>query len=101
MINDRKQNVLIQTRTSPSGLMSVKGSGILDFPADDIFNFIANPASRKEYDSNYDSGFYLMKVGAQTLVIYQKTKKISIVSPREFILCLCYNKVILSQVTNL
>lgn len=39
--------------------MSVKGTGIIDFSADDIFNFIGNPTTRKEYDSNYDSGFYL------------------------------------------
>jgi hypothetical protein len=44
--------------------MSVKGSGIIDYPADEIFNYIGNPTTRKEYDSNYDLGFYLMKVGA-------------------------------------
>ncbi len=63
MINDRKQGVLIQTRTSPSGGNSVKATGILDFPIDVIFATIGDTKYRTEYDSNYDIGHYIRKIG--------------------------------------
>jgi hypothetical protein len=94
MINDRKQGVLIQTRISPTGGNSVKATGILVFPIDLIFSTIGDSKYRTEYDSNYDVGHYIRKIGTQSLLIYQKTKKVSIVSPRDFVMVLIYNRVI-------
>jgi hypothetical protein len=64
MINDKKKGVVIMTKVSAGGLNGVKASGILEFPIDEVFNFIGNPENRKLYDSNFESGFYLMKIGA-------------------------------------
>jgi hypothetical protein len=63
MINDKKKGVVIMTKVSASGLNGLKASGILEFPIEEVFNMIGNPANRKLYDSNFESYFYLMKAG--------------------------------------
>eukprot|EP00350_Pseudokeronopsis_sp_OXSARD2_P002030 CAMPEP_0170554910 /NCGR_PEP_ID=MMETSP0211-20121228/12787_1 /TAXON_ID=311385 /ORGANISM="Pseudokeronopsis sp., Strain OXSARD2" /LENGTH=204 /DNA_ID=CAMNT_0010864349 /DNA_START=1642 /DNA_END=2256 /DNA_ORIENTATION=+ len=92
LVNDRKMGVIIQSRTSPSGGNSIKATGTLDYPAEDIFKVIGNSAYRQIYDKNYDQGHYVMKIGKQAMLIYQKTKKISVVSARDFLLVMIYNK---------
>ena len=92
MINDKKQGVLISTREGPSKCNSVKATGVLNYTPIEIFRTLTDSKYRSLYDSNYDTSSYLKKIANQAYIVYQRTKKISIVSPREFIYIMVYNK---------
>ena len=93
-VNDKKEGALIETRLSAAGLNCVKGSGIAPFPIDDVFQVIGDSQNfRRKYDKVYESSHIMKKVGHQTMFVYQRSKKISLVSSRDFILCLHYNLV--------
>jgi len=91
-LNDRKNKLMIWTRPGQNGNNSVKCRGPVNFPPEIIFKVIGDSKYRKTYDKNYDSGHFLMKVGAQTYIFYQKTAKIMIVSARDFIVLLTMNQ---------
>ena len=64
MIDDKKEEITIYTKTSESGLNCVKGSGIVQYNANDIFKVIGDDSYRKEYDPTFDQGKFMYKVGA-------------------------------------
>ena len=54
MINDKKEGVVIHSRTGDGGLTCIKSEGILPYSADDIFKVIGNDDYRKDYDETMD-----------------------------------------------
>lgn len=56
-----------------------------------MFKLAGNNAYRHLYDANNDSGKMFAKVADQTFIVYQKTKKVAVVSARDFILIAHYN----------
>lgn len=70
-VNDKKEGVLIETRVSPAGLNCVKGSGVVDFPINDVFTVIGDSKTyRRKFDKVYDCGHFIKKVGIQTNFVY-------------------------------
>lgn len=72
----------------------MKAFAVIDRPADQIIKVIGDSNYRSDYDNVYDGSEFLEKVADQTFIVYQKTKKIAIVSPRDFIFILHLSKVI-------
>lgn len=63
-VDDTKEKVLIETRTSAAGLSCVKGSGIAPYPIDQCFTVIGDSENyRRKYDKNYDTSHIMKKVG--------------------------------------
>lgn len=71
----------------------MKGIAIVDRRPIDIFKVIGNESYRRQYDSTYDGGETLELIADQTFFVYQKSKKVAIVSAREFIIIMHYNMV--------
>lgn len=82
---------MIWQRTSEEGLNSVKAQGIVNRSPHDMFKLCGNDSYRTLYDANYDCGKMFGKIADQTFYVYQRTKKIAVVSPREFVLVVHFN----------
>ncbi len=72
----------------------MKAEAIIERSVDDIFRVIGDIVTRKDYDATYDDGWALEKVAHQTFIQYQRTKKVAVVSARDFIYILHMNKVL-------
>ena len=83
----------IWLRTTAEGCNGMKAQGIVNRSPLQIFKVISNDDYRKTYDATYDEGRLLEKIAVQTFFVYQKSRKIAIVSARDFVLILHYNTV--------
>jgi len=63
LTDDKKEGLVVSLRTSAKGISTVKSTGIIEFPAIDIFRTIVDPAVRKDYDGVFDSSTVLQVVG--------------------------------------
>ena len=52
----------------------------------DVFKTLCDGAYRQIYDVNIDETTYMKKICANVTVLYQLSKKIAIVSPRDFVI---------------
>ncbi|CDW89743.1 start domain containing protein [Stylonychia lemnae] len=92
LTEDKKEGLKIWQRTSESGLKCMKAQAIIERKASDIIKVIGDTKYRNDYDPVYDHSNFLEKVAHQTFIVYQKTKKVAVVSSRDFIFVLHLNK---------
>lgn len=77
----------IDYRSSDRGFNTLRASAVLPFNIMDIFCTMMDAKSRPLYDVNIDeSSHTICRLAANTTAIYQKSKKILIVSSRDFVL---------------
>lgn len=88
-VTDTKADVVIEYITSIRGNNTLKASGSFPYPIDYVFRTICGKY-REKYDINVDENRILTKVCANTYTLYQKSKKMFVVAPRDFVL---YNHV--------
>ena len=69
----------------------MKSSGYIEYNTMDIYKTIQNIRYRSDYDKVYESGDNFAKIADQTYLVYQKSKKISIVKSRDFVMILHFN----------
>lgn len=93
LLEDKKDGLIVWQRTSEEGLKAMKAQAIIDWSPQDVFRVIGDSAYRKDYDAVYDEGRILQKIADQTFIMYQKTKKIAVVSARDFVFMLHMNRV--------
>lgn len=89
--DDKKEGIQIWLRTTPSGDNAMKAQAIVSKSPMQVFKVIGNDSYRKTYDETYAEGFLIEKIADQTYFVYQRSKKIAIVSARDFILILHFN----------
>ena len=89
--DDKKEGIQIWLRTTPSGDNAMKAQAIVNRSPMQVFKVIGNDSYRKTYDETYGEGFLIEKIADQTYFVYQRSKKIAIVSARDFILILHIN----------
>jgi len=70
----------------------MKAQAVIEFPPSVVIKVIGNANYRTDYDPVYDYSNFLMKVAHQTFIVHQKTKKVAVVSARDFIFVLHLNK---------
>ena len=92
-IDDKKDGLTIWQKVTPDGLNAIMATAIINKPMLTCFKLMTNDAYRTQYDATYDEGRVIDRIGDQTWLIYQKSKKISIVAAREFFMCMHYNMV--------
>ena len=78
----------------------MKAQAVIEFPPSVVIKVIGNANYRADYDPVYDYSNFLMKVAHQTFIVHQKTKKVAVVSARDFIFVLHLNKVSLGILTH-
>lgn len=78
-IDDKKAGLVIWQRTTDEGLKAMKAQAILDYNSLDLFHTLTNVNYRNDFDKVYESGSTIAKIADQTSIVYQKSKKISIV----------------------
>jgi len=69
----------------------MKAQGIVNQSPLNLFRLIGNDSYRVQYDGTYDEGKVIDRIADQTYFVYQKSKKISIVSARDFVLIMHCN----------
>lgn len=89
--DDKKEGIQIWLRTTPSGDNAMKAQAIVNRSPMQVFKVIGNDSYRKTYDETYGEGFLIEKIADQTYFVYQRSRKIAIVSARDFILILHFN----------
>lgn len=89
--DDKKEGIQIWLRTTPSGDNAMKAQAIVSKSPMQVFKVIGNDSYRKTYDETYAEGFLIEKIADQTYFVYQRSRKIAIVSARDFILILHFN----------
>ena len=86
--------VKIDYRISTRGFNTLKASAVLPFNIMDIFCTMMSPEHRPQYDDNIDpSSNTIKRLADNTTAIYQKSKKILILSSRDFVLISYLHKV--------
>eukprot|EP00347_Sterkiella_histriomuscorum_P015762 403355775 len=91
-VDDNKNGLKVWQRNQ-GGLKAMKAEAIIDRCPDEVFRIIGDLSLRKEYDDTYDDGYALDLIAHQTFIQYQKTKKVAVVSARDFVYILSVNKV--------
>lgn len=66
--------------------MSLKAVGTFDFPLMQLFATLHDARYRQKYDGDIAEAKVLKKLAANTYLIYQRTKKIVVVSSRDLVL---------------
>ena len=56
----------------------------LEYPTFDVFRMAVHPDYRKTYDVLFEEGGMQKKLGANTYLMYNKMKRISVVASRDF-----------------
>ena len=81
-----KTGLTIDCMKSPRGFNTLKASHVLDCNIEDVVMMMSDGRYRKAYDTNIAESSYLQKIAANTYAIYQMSKKMLVVSPRDFVL---------------
>lgn len=76
----------VSYHTSPRGYNVLKATGVLPHHVDWCFKTLADGEARLKYDVNIQETSFIKKVAVNTYVGYQKSKKIVIVSERDFVI---------------
>lgn len=84
-VTDPKNDVTIDYIISPRGHNCFRAYGHMPYPVDYVFKTICGKY-RETYDINIEENKVLSKECANTYTIYQKSKKMFVVSSRDFVL---------------
>jgi hypothetical protein len=85
---DNSDGVSTECRTSDRKLNTMKVSKVLPYKNTEIFKLLNANQYRQSYDVNISQAYTIKKICANTSAIYQQSKKIIVVSPRDFVLVL-------------
>jgi hypothetical protein len=80
--------VTTEYRTSDRKLNTMKVSKVLPYKNTDIYKLLNANQYRQSYDVNIAQNYTMKRICANCTIIYQQSKKIIIVSPRDFVLVL-------------
>jgi hypothetical protein len=94
LTDDKKAGLRIWQRSAGGGLKAMRAEAVINRRPEAVFSVIGDLALRKDYDETYDDGWALDKVAHQTFIQYQRSKKVAVVSARDFVYILHINKVI-------
>jgi hypothetical protein len=81
-----KDGLMCWYRTSARGLNTFKCARVLPAPVLDVFRTLLDGAYRQDYDENVVETEFLKKFCENIFCLYQRSKKVIVVSPREFLL---------------
>ena len=70
-----------------------KATGVVSHSAEAVLRTLCDGAYRTSYDVNVIQNDYLQKICANTYAIYQRAKKIYVVSSRDFVLVTYFHQV--------
>lgn len=91
LVDDKTNKVLIECKKQQSGFMSMRSTGPMNFSPKDIWRTINYCKMRPEWDINQVEIFIDSKIGVNATRLYCRTRKIAVVSSREFLAhCLTY-----------
>lgn len=85
LAESKKDDVLVETKRSIRGFYIMRANGIIDYPAKDIFRFICYTPMKPQWDLNNDQTVYKKKIGVNAYVVYSRTVKKFVISPRDFV----------------
>ena len=86
MVRDKKNDITIDQRKSANGLLTMRASGHINYPAIDIWRCINYNEWRKQWDANTDDIYFMGKIGAGAYHMYNRSRKIFVVAGREFLM---------------
>lgn len=84
VVDSKKDRLLIELKKSVRGLIMVRATGPIDWPAKDILRCYSYGPLKKEWDINNDQTIYKKKVGVNGYVLYSKTVKRFMIAARDF-----------------
>ena len=85
-VDDKKAGVKIDTKKTEHDLVAVHATGIIPFSMREIFCIIHDNHYKKQYDKDIDQSHVLKKIAANTYYLYQKSKAMTFVAARDFVL---------------
>ena len=84
--DDAKAGVKISTQKTSNKVDAVLGEGVIPHSLQSLFLTLHNSDYRAIYDKDMDTTKLLGKIGANTYWNYQKSKSMTFVSSRDFVL---------------
>lgn len=91
-LTDKSEGLVVWQRITLEGINAVKASAIVERTADQIFKVMGNEKYRKQFDPNFHSQRCMERLAEQTYLIHYKTKRVTVVEPRDFVLIFHVNK---------
>ena len=82
---EEKDGVVVEFKKSERGILMMRANATLDYPPKDVFRFMQNIDYKYKWDINVDKVAHVKKVGVNGMVSQLKTKKVLIVSSRDFV----------------
>lgn len=82
---EEKDGVTVETKKSDKGVLMMRSNATINHPPKDVFRFMQNLDWKTKWDVNVEKVEHLKKVGVNANVTYMKTKKVLIVSSRDFV----------------
>ena len=86
LVNDKKLDVHIFSKKSEAGFMTMKAYGHINHNVLDIWRCIQYNPWRPEWDANCAEIFWIEKMGVAAYTMYNRSKKVMVVSGRDFIM---------------
>ena len=85
-IDDKKVGLIIKTKKTEHDINAVHAIGNIKHNIRDVYGIIHDPEYKKEYDKDVEISKVLKKICANTYYLYNKTKAMTFVSARDFVL---------------
>lgn len=82
---EEKDGITVETKKSDKGFLMMRCNATLNYPPKDVFRFMININWKTKWDTNIEKVVHLKKVGVNAQVTHLKTKKVFVVSSRDFI----------------
>jgi hypothetical protein len=91
LVDSKKDEVIIETKKSIRGLLIMRAKGVVEWPPMDVFRAMNYSPMIKEWNLNHEESEFLKKVGVNGFHYWSKTKKVFVVSSRDFATNMLYN----------
>lgn len=95
-----KDGLLVEYRNSHRGFNTFKASSVLPFKNIHVFRTLNASYLRQSYDVNINKTETVNRICANVTTIYQLSKKVMVVSPRDFVLINYFHLVSLKKLIN-
>lgn len=84
--NEDKKEGLTVWQKQMDNLKCMKAAGMINHSPKNIFRCLGDESYKRIYDSSYDEGKMIDRIADQMFLVSQKSKKVSIVASRDFVL---------------
>lgn len=84
---------MIDCKTSERGFNVLRASKVLPYSAHHVWLTMGDGRYRKTYDQNIEETSFLSKIAANIYSVYQKSKRMFVISSRDFVLITYMHKV--------